>query len=257
MEFEEYKIMYEAEDAHWWYRGLRGAIFTMLRLDKQRGHNPAILDAGCGTGGVLEGLRNAGFPEAEGFDYSETALLFCRERGLVHVRQGSIMDIPYPDESFDIAISCDVLNDGGLPDDNAGIHELYRVLKPGGRLFLNLPALPILRSEHDRATSVVRRYTRAGINRQLQAEGFVVRRASYRNMFLLPVVLAVRLLKKEKPEDLDKPARSDIVVPAAPINAVLSAIVGLEQLLLTRFNLPIGSSVSVVAVKPRRKRNHA
>jgi hypothetical protein len=69
-------------------------------------------------------------------------------------------------------------------------------------------------------------------------------------MLLFPMILAVRLLRREKPDDLDKPARSDIVVPPAPVNAALSFIVGIERLLLSRINLPIGSSVSVVAVKP-------
>jgi SAM-dependent methyltransferase len=253
VEFEEYKIMYEAEDTHWWYRGLRGAIFTMLRLGKAKKRNPAILDAGCGTGGVLAALRDAGFTNTEGFDFSETAIHFCRERGLENVRQGSLLDIPFDGDSFDVAISCDVLNDAGLSDEDRALRELYRVLKPGGRLFLNLPALKLLTSEHDRATSVVRRYTRRDISVKLEAAGFKIHRASYRNMILFPMILAVRLLRREKPEDLDKPARSDIVVPPAPINAVLSLIVDVERLLLSRLNLPIGSSVSVVAVKPHRR----
>ncbi len=253
MEFEEYKIMYEAEDTHWWYRGLRGAIFTMLRLDRLKSRNPAILDAGCGTGGMLVALREAGFSNVEGFDFSEAALHFCRERGLENVRQGSITDIPFPSSAYDVAISCDVLNDAGIPDDNVAVRELYRVLKPGGKLFLNLPALRLLSSEHDRATSIIRRYTRADISQKLEAAGFEVRRATYRNMLLFPMILAVRLLRREKPEDLDKPARSDIVVPPAPINAALSLVVALERLLLTRLNLPIGSSVSVVAVKPKNR----
>ena len=251
MELEEYKIMYEAEDTHWWYRGLRGAIFTMLRLDRLKNRNPAILDAGCGTGAVLVAFREAGFTNAEGFDFSEAALHYCRERGLDNVRQGSITDIPFPSSKFDIAISCDVLNDAGIPDDNVAVRELYRVLKPGGRLFLNLPALKLLSSEHDRATSIIRRYTRADIGKKLEAAGFRVQRSTYRNMLLFPLILAVRLIRRERPEDLDKPARSDIVVPPAPINALLSVIVGIERLLVRRFNLPIGSSVSVVAIKPR------
>jgi SAM-dependent methyltransferase len=250
VEFEEYKIMYEAEDTHWWYRGLRGAIFTMLRLGKARKRNPAILDAGCGTGGVLVALSEAGFTNAEGFDFSETAIRFCKERGLVNVRQGSLVDIPFEGEMFDIAISCDVLNDAGIPDEGLALRELYRVLKPGGRLFLNLPALRLLSSEHDRATSIVRRYTRRDISEKLEVAGFRIRRATYRNMLLFPMILAVRLLRREKPQDLDKPARSDIVVPPAPINAALSLIVGIERLLLSRINLPVGSSVSIVAVKP-------
>lgn len=251
MEFEEYKIMYEAEDRHWWYRGLRGAIFTMLRLDKLKERDPAVLDAGCGTGGMLVAFRDAGFRNVQGFDFSEAALHFCRERGLDNVRQGSITDIPFPDSAFDVAISCDVLNDAGIPDDNIALRELFRVLRPGGRLFLNLPALRLLSSEHDRATSIVRRYTTKVINAKLRAAGFEIRRSTYRNMLLFPVILMVRLLRREKPEDLEKPARSDIVVPPAPVNAVLSLVMALETLLIGRLNLPIGSSVSVVAVKPK------
>src|SRR6266516_3113510 len=111
--------MYEAEDSHWWYHGLRGVIATLLRLDS------------------LEGIR-----------------------------QGSAMDIPFESNRYDIAISCDVLNDAGITDEMAALRELYRVLKPGGRLVLSLPAFSFLHGEHDKATSIARRYTRPGIRQK-------------------------------------------------------------------------------------------
>jgi SAM-dependent methyltransferase len=163
------------------------------------------------------------------------------------------MDIPFPADSFDVVISNDVLNDAGTSNEAAALSELHRVLRPGGRLFLNLPAFGFLRSEHDRATDVARRYTRTEITRKLRAAGFKVRRATYWNTLLFPVVVAVRLLRRERDEDLHKPARSDIVVPFAPINALLTAAVGLERLLLRFIDLPFGSSVAVVAVKPHAK----
>ena len=251
MEFEEYKIMYEAEDTHWWYRGLRGVMFTLLGLDRARGAQPKILDAGCGTGGTIHALKQMGYKDMEGFDFSPSALHFCRQRGLENVRHGSVTDIPFPSNAYDIAVSCDVLNDKGIHDDMTAIRELYRVLKPGGRLFLNLPALKLLSSEHDRATSIVRRYTKRDIRRKLLRAGFRVKRVTYWNMLLFPAVLAVRLLRRERPQDLGKPARSDIVLPPAPLNAVLSAIVRIERELVRHFNLPIGSSVAVVAIKPK------
>lgn len=252
MEFEEYKIMYEAEDTHWWYRGLRGVMFEMLHLDRARGRVPRILDAGCGTGGNLNALRLAGQTNAVGFDLSSVALGFCKQRGLDNVRPGSITDVPFADDSFDIVISCDVLNDAGNEDEAKALCELYRVLKPGGRLFLNLPAFGFLRSEHDRATSVAHRYTRGEISRKLRATGFLVKRVTYWNMLLFPIVVAVRLLSREKPEDLHNPARSDIVLPAAPINEALSAFQWIEHRLLRYVDFPVGSSVAVVARKPPR-----
>lgn len=122
--------MYEAEDVHWWYRGLRTVLFTMLSLDQAKTRRLKILDAGCGTGGNLAALIKAGY-EPEGFDFSPVAVEFCHARGLSRVGLGSITDIPYPDQTFDIVISCDVLNDAGTANEAAALAQLYRVLRPG------------------------------------------------------------------------------------------------------------------------------
>jgi SAM-dependent methyltransferase len=251
LEYEEYKIMYEAEDTHWWYRGMRGVMSTLLGLGKVQGKGARILDAGCGTGGNLHSLAERGFSNLEGFDLSPVALEFCHRRGLHGVRPGSITDIPFDTDSFDLVFSCDVVTDAGTENEMRALSELLRVLKPGGRLFLNLPAYSFLRSEHDRATAVARRVTKREITGKLRRAGFRVKRATYWNTILFPVVVAVRILRREQDDDLNDPARSDIVLPPAPINLLLSACVGLEHLLLKAVNLPFGSSVAVVAVKPR------
>jgi SAM-dependent methyltransferase len=254
LEFEEFKIMYEAEDTHWWYRGLRGVMFELLGLDDPRTRDLEVLDAGCGTGGTLQALRNASFLHLHGFDLNPPALHFCRQRGLEQVKLGSITDIPFPDNAFNVVISNDVLNDAGTSSEAAALSELYRVLRPGGRLFLNLPAFGFLRSEHDRATDVARRYTRPEITRKLQDCGFIVRRVTYWNMFLFPVVVAVRLMRREREEDLSNPARSDIVVPPEPANGFLSTVMLVERALIKKIALPFGSSVAVMAQKPRPDR---
>ena len=248
MEYAEYKIMFEAEDRHWWYQGLRGVLFTLLRLDEGTSRSLKILDAGCGTGGNLAALQEAGF-NWEGFDYSPVAVDFCRARGLERVRIGSIQDIPYADSEFDIVISCDVLNDAGTSHEAQALAELYRVLKPGGRVFLNLPAFSFLRGEHDRATDVARRYTSKVIRLKLSEAGFARVRATYWNMFLFPVVLLVRMLRHGRGAKGE--ARSDIAVPPAPVNLVLILIMRLEGQLISFLDLPFGSSLAVVARRPR------
>ena len=89
---------------------------------------------------------------------------------------------------------------------------------------------------------------------KLEDAGFQVKRASYWNMLLFPVVVAVRLLRREGADEMDDPARSDIVLPLRPVNAVLSALTWLESKLMRYVNLPFGSSVVALAIKPGGRR---
>ena len=248
MDFREYEIMYEAESSHWWYAGLRDILFRRTGLRRAVSRRWRILDAGCGTGGTLQALR--GHRSTWGFDYAPSALHFCRRRRLQNVVQGSILAIPFPADHFDLVISNDVLCDAGTIDDAQGLREIYRVLKPGGRVFINVPAYPFLRSEHDVAAAVEHRFTRRELRAKLGAAGFRVCRLSHWNTVLFPVVVAVRLARRGGTKLDDTQARSDIHVPAAPINRLLSAVIRLESRLLDLIDLPYGSSIFTVSQKP-------
>src|ERR1043165_5867137 len=121
MKEHTYPIMFRVEQSHWWYTGRR----------------PRILDVGCGTGANLLMLSKYG--EAEGVDISEDALSFCRERGLDKVRLGAGEQLPYEDATFDLVTALDVVEH--MDDDLAGLREMRRVLRPGGRALLFVPTL--------------------------------------------------------------------------------------------------------------------
>jgi SAM-dependent methyltransferase len=247
MDFREYEVMYRAEDRHWWYAGLRDILFRRTGLDQPRSRAWHILDAGCGTGGTLQALRHTGHLHAQGFDYSADALYFCRQRGLRNVREGSIMAIPFPDSAFDLLISNDVLCDTGTPNESCALREMYRVLRPGGRVFLNLPAYTFMRSEHDRAVDVDRRYTMPQLRRMVRAVGFEIARMSHWNALLFPIVLAVRLRRKHGQERAQADAQSDIRVPPAPLNQTLTRIIRVESRLMDWITIPYGSSIICLA----------
>lgn len=246
MKREEFEQMYTAEDRLWWYRTLRDHVVTALDLEARRASTPLrILDAGCGTGGMSARLRPYG--TVIGIDLAPFAIAVCRERrGLAATAVASITELPFPDAAFDLAVSLDVISDAGTGNDAVALAELARVLRPGGRLCLNLPAFRWLAGEHDIAVETKRRYTRSELLALLARAGFVPERLTYWNSFLLPAVAAARGLSRLRGGDAST-AHSDVSVPAAPINGTLRAVTQLESRLLRRVDLPLGSSLLCVA----------
>jgi SAM-dependent methyltransferase len=160
--------------------------------------------------------------------------------------QSSLTDLPFDDEAFDLVTSFDVIcciDEGGL-----AFTELSRVLKPGGRLIVNLPAYGPLRSEHDLAVHIKKRYTRADVGEEVERVGLTVERIAHANTLLFPVEAAVRIAKK-LPAKSASEARSDLRSLPAALNRSLAQVLFLERWLLSRIDLPFGLSVVCVARK--------
>lgn len=92
------------------------------------------LEVGCGTGLVLE--RVAAFARsAKGIDLSPGMLEHARQRGL-DVVEASATELPFPDESFDVAYSFKVL--AHVPDFETSVREMARVVRPGGHVIFDV-----------------------------------------------------------------------------------------------------------------------
>src|SRR6476646_2501514 len=126
MNAAEYEAMFRVEDHLWWYTGMRRIAAQILgeRL-AGAGRRLAILDAGCGTGGNLDWLARYG--AAYGVDFSPLAVAFCAQRHLTTVSRASVLDLPYPDSTFDLVTSFDVIYHLGVRDDVAALAEMRRV----------------------------------------------------------------------------------------------------------------------------------
>jgi ubiquinone/menaquinone biosynthesis C-methylase UbiE len=233
-----------AERDHFWFRGFRRFMEPLI-AGIANGRQIEMLDCGCGTGHNLQMLRRHG--RAYGIDLTWAGLQYARRRGEKKVARATVGALPMPDARFDLVTSFDVLY--GLPDavETAAIAEMVRVLKPGGWAIVNVAALPWLRGNHSVLGGELRRYRRQELREKLEAGGFRVTRSSYTNFSIFPMVAAVRARQR-----LSGHVESDaeISVPAAPVNTVLSALLGLEAMALRMVNMPIGSSVMAVAQKP-------
>ncbi len=242
MDPAEYTTMYDVEDRHWWYAGMRR--ITQAVLDAHIGrHDLDVLDAGCGTGANLLMLKRYGV--ASGVDIEPLALALCRRRGLSRLLRGSVCALPFAAQSFDLVTSFEVLYHLTVADDEAALGEFARVLRPGGWLLLRLPAHDWLRGRHDMAVHTRHRYTTVEVRRKVEAAGFSVVRLSYANCLLLPLAIAKRLLEGVLP-----PAQGSDVGPPPPGNAVLAGVLGAEAAWLRRWPLPWGLSVLCLARKP-------
>jgi SAM-dependent methyltransferase len=91
-----------------------------------------VLEAGCGIGTDAARFVRAG-ARYTGIDFSSTALELARRRPELQdarLVQGSVVELPFPDDSFDLVYSNGVIHH--LPQTSQAIAEFHRVLRPGG-----------------------------------------------------------------------------------------------------------------------------
>lgn len=248
MNTAEYERMYQYEDAYWWFVGRHRLTEALMRArygPGNTGANPlTILDIGCGTGAMSARLTAWG--QVVSADFSPLALHFSRRRGLTHLVGADAMHLPFASNRFDVLVAMDMLEH--LPDDNAALAEFFRVLKPGGRVIASVPAYRHLWSEHDIALMHFRRYVRSELQTRFQAAGFQVEKLAHTMMALYPLVAAQRRLTARRPPH-DPPQALMPAVPAG-VNSALIGLLGVENALAQRVDLPFGLTVLCVAVKP-------
>ncbi len=238
---------YRVEQQHFWWKGLRGFVRPLV-ADATAGRQAArILDCGCGTGANLIMLGE--FGQASGFDASFRGLELAHQYGQRRVAQASIARMPFGDAAFDLVTAFDVLYSLSEEEEAAALSEIHRVLKPGGTLIVNVAALRILRGNHSVFGAEVRRSTRRRLRRLISDAGLRVTRLTYSNAILFPLMLAVRsgqrLMGLATPEE----AGTDVVLPPAPVNGLLTLLLQVEARALRVVDMPIGSSLLCVARK--------
>ncbi|HEX3519427.1 MAG TPA: methyltransferase domain-containing protein [Solirubrobacteraceae bacterium] len=231
---------HQAEDRHWWYRGRR-TVLDVVVAGLGLSEPARILDAGCGSGRNMVELARHG--SVTGIELSETSVALARDRGAGEVVAGSILEMPFAEDSFDLAVSLDVIEH--LEDDLAALRELRRVVAPGGSLLVTVPAYQWLWSGHDEINHHHRRYTRRSLQRVAEQAGWHQTRTTYFNSLLLPVAIVLRLLDKVNTKTTE--SSLDLWVPPEPLNWVLERPLALEAALIKRGGrIPAGLSLLAV-----------
>ncbi|GAB3888096.1 class I SAM-dependent DNA methyltransferase [Spirosoma agri] len=246
---EEYEKMFRLEGQLWWYRILHERVETAVKQQFGERRDIQLLDAGCGTGGLLDFLRKHDYSHLKGIDGSTDGVAFCRARGL-SVTLLNLTDLAdyEPAVRYDVIVCNDVFcyfTDNEL---STLLHELARRLKPGGILISNNNAFAVFRGQHDLAVGSGRRFVRADFEQRMPRAGLTINTATYWSFVLSPLILAMRQwqdwqlrLGWRKPEH----AQSDVYLPSSWLNETLYTLVRIEEKVLPR--TPFGSSLFIVS----------
>lgn len=235
---------HQLEDTHWFLRGRRALI---QRLLKDFNRKAKILEVGCSTGALVRDLGNSGYLDVTGIDINLDAILDAKKRGLTKVEQiDPKSPLPFNDHTFDLVISSDVLEH--IYDEQVALTEWHRVLKPGGELFILVPAFMFLWSSHDEANGHFRRYTKHTLSQVLRENGFRVKRTTYWNSLLFVPIAFVRLLQRCLPTHSKKNEEDQLHEDPYIISKILESILQLENRMIGYgVNMPAGVSVVIRA----------
>jgi SAM-dependent methyltransferase len=224
---------------HWWYRAradLLGAVLSDY-LAPVDGAARRVLDVGSADGPSVAWMRGAHTRFT--LDVDPRGL----ERG--YGVCGSAMALPFADAAFDVVGAFDVVEHCASEAEAVG--ELARVLVPGGRLLLSVPAYQWAWSDHDVRAGHHRRYTRPRLLAAVRAAGLEAERATYAFTSVFPLFAAERLLRRVRPR---RDPGQHLSEPPRTVERMLLGLASAERRVLRRRDLPFGSSVFLAATKP-------
>lgn len=240
------------EDHHFWFQARNRLIFELVnRISSGLKPGYLVLEPGCGTGNVLRVLQKA-CPEGVvvGLELWFDGLRHAQRRSDALVVQGDIRYSPFG-KQFDLIGMFDVLEH--IQEDQETLLSLWKLLAPGGRLLLTVPAHQFLWSYFDEAAHHCRRYSAVELRKKLTAAGFEVEFQSQFMACIFPIVWIFRKISglRQKPNSTDARKLASEEFRLVPIaNGILALLLRLEARWLARGHLlPIGTSFVVIARK--------
>jgi SAM-dependent methyltransferase len=250
-----FETLLNMQDIHFWYRGRHR--FLMAAVDRYIAKTETkndVIDLGGGVGGWIRYLaqhRQDGWGKIALADSSLDALKLARNAlpPIVQRYQIDLMQLQMH-EQWDAAFLLDVIEH--LPDDLQALREARDALKPGGYLFVTVPAFPQFWSYNDEMAHHLRRYRRADLERLAAQAGLTLCDNRYFMFFLSPAYWFSRI--KPSFATMSSEQKNQVIskqhqVPAPIINELLSAVFALETPLGHNVKFPWGTSILSVFKK--------
>ena len=232
----------ELQQWHWWFRGRRRVIESILRHEVDSVSSLNILSVGCGPAEGLKWLVPFAGPEGKVVGLDRDPIHARRLPNYAEFIIGTLESAPLAAASFDVVLALDVLEH--LDDDLSGLHEAARIVKPGGLLLVTVPALPSLWGGQDVVSQHRRRYTRRSLSNLFSEAKLSNYRLQYFNTLLFPLAAVIRLQRRALGHGNRQRSDAEDNHPGL-INDTLAWIFGIESYFINHAPAPIG--VSLVA----------
>ena len=248
---QEYNKMAQVEQKLWWYRCLHYLTLDSISSNFSD-RDIIIIDAGCGTGGLMLFMQEQGYANLQGFDLSLDSVRICRQRRL-NVAHENLLNIAhrYFPASADVIVSNDTLYFLDKEERLNLVQQCFQVLSPGGLLILNLPALKYFRGIHDLSVGIKHRFSMLEARSLFDSSQFSIIRQIYWPFLLSPIIYLARLTQRVKMRiNPSFEVRSDIDLPSPWLNRLLEGITRFENRWLPV--KPFGSSLFLVAKKEKK-----
>ena len=189
MDKNYYLEYYQLEREHWWFKARLELLKDQVAAIAKNNNNLSILNIGVATGATSIMLQQ--FGKVKSIEYDKLCFEFVKETLQIDIEQGTILDLQFGDNSYDLVCAFDVIEH--VQDDVKAVSEMQRVCKPNGSILLAVPALMVLWSKHDEVNHHFKRYTVAELKKLLSTNGNIVY-VSYFNSILFPFILAFRII---------------------------------------------------------------
>jgi SAM-dependent methyltransferase len=236
----------QIEDRSFWFRHRNRCIASVVQRSSPQ---DTLLDIGGGNGYVAKGLTEAGIACAllePGID----GALAARARGVDPVICARLEDLGIAPNTVGAAGMFDVLEH--IENEAGALQQVYSLLRPGGVLFLTVPAYRFLNSADDVAAGHYRRYTLRSLARAVVSAGFTPTYATYLFAPLPPIVFLLRTVPSRlglrKPADAEL-ADSDYVREGLSARILDNLLNTEAQRIESGGTIPFGTSCLMVCIK--------
>jgi len=238
---KDYADRYQQEEAtHWWIRGRREIVKSLLSREDRKAK---VLDVGCSGGLLMKELQDLGFQDVHGVDLSRQGVARARKRGLRNAKVADAMRTGYRSGTFDVLIASDILEH--LPGEGTALREWDRILKPGGKAYIFVPAFRSLWTKQDEVNFHKRRYSRQELVDKVGRRMDILRSSYWNFTLFFPKAILAALVGVLKPKD-EKP----VFFFGKAVNLALYWLLTAENRLMTLgIDYPVGVSVFVQARK--------